>query len=88
MLARHVDGSTDTLESDFEQVCQPTAPQVIQLGAKLVDNKPWKTPLGENQSKKVYFYFSREVYHLQQYTKNIKPTYLNPEDKFLSRFAC
>ena len=34
------------------------------------------------------FIFSREVYHLQQYTENIKPTYLNPEDQFLSRFAC
>ena len=33
------------------------------------------------------FIFS-EVYYLQQYTEYIKPTYLNPEDKFLSRFAC
>ena len=38
MLDRHADGSIDTLESEFEQVCQPTAPQVIQLSAKLVDN--------------------------------------------------
>ena len=38
-MARHEDRSTDTLESDFEQVCQPVAPQVIQLSAKLVDNR-------------------------------------------------
>ena len=39
MLARHADGSTNTLESEFEQVCQPATPQVIQLSAKLVDNR-------------------------------------------------
>ena len=38
-MARHEDGSTDTLESNFEQVFQPAAPQVIQLSAKLVDNR-------------------------------------------------
>ena len=37
-MARHVDGSTDTLESEFEQVYQPAAPQVIQLSTKLVDD--------------------------------------------------
>ena len=34
------------------------------------------------------FIFLGEVYHLQQYTENINPTYLNPKDKFLSRFVC
>ena len=38
-LARHADGSTDTLELDFEQVCQPTAPQVTQLWYKEVGNR-------------------------------------------------
>ena len=36
MLARQVDGSTGTLESDFEQVYQPAAPQVTQLWYKKV----------------------------------------------------
>ena len=39
MLARHADGSTDTLESDFEQVCQPAAPQEAQLWYKKVGNR-------------------------------------------------
>ena len=30
-MARQADGSTDTLESDFEQVCQLAAPQVTQF---------------------------------------------------------
>ena len=38
MLARHADGSIDTLESDFEQVCQPAAPQEAQLWYKKVGN--------------------------------------------------
>ena len=37
-LARHEDGSTDTLKLDIELVCHPAAPQVTQLSAKLVDN--------------------------------------------------
>ena len=37
-MARHEDGSTHTLESDFEQVCQPAAPQVTQLWYKKVGN--------------------------------------------------
>ena len=56
--------------------------------ARIFGQWPWKNPLGENKSQREYFYFLGEVYHLQQYTKNIKPTYLNPQDKFLSRFAC
>ena len=38
-MARHADGSTDTLESDFEQVCQPAARQVTQIWYKKVDNR-------------------------------------------------
>ena len=38
-MARCEDWSTGTLESDFEQVCQPTAPQVTQLWYKKVGNK-------------------------------------------------
>ena len=37
-MARQADGSTDTLESDFERVCQPAAPQVTQLWYKKVGN--------------------------------------------------
>ena len=37
-MARQTDGSTDTVESDFEQVCQPAAPQVTQLWYKKLDN--------------------------------------------------
>ena len=33
-MARHEDGSTDTLESDIEHVCQPAAPQATQLWYK------------------------------------------------------
>ena len=47
-----------------------------------------KPTRGKPVREREYFSFSGEVYHLQQYTENIKPTYLNPEDKFLSRFAC
>ena len=46
-----------------------------------------KTTRGKPVRERVIF-LSREFYHLQQYTENIKPTYLNPEDKFLSRFVC
>ena len=38
-MARHEDGSTNILKSDFEQVCQPVAPQVTQLWYKKLDNK-------------------------------------------------
>ena len=38
ILARQADGSTDTLESGFEQVYQPVAPQVTQLWYKKLDN--------------------------------------------------
>ena len=38
MLARHANGSTDTLEPDFEQVCQLATPQVTQLWYKKLDN--------------------------------------------------
>ena len=37
-MARQADGSTDTLESDIEHVCQPAAPQVTQLWYKKLDN--------------------------------------------------
>ena len=37
-MARQADGSTDTLELDFEQVCQSTTPQVTQLWYKKLDN--------------------------------------------------
>ena len=38
-MARQSDGSTNTLASDFEQVCQPMAPQVTQLWYKKVGNR-------------------------------------------------
>ena len=38
MLARQADGSTGTLESDFKQVCQPSAPQVTQIWYKKAGN--------------------------------------------------
>ena len=47
-----------------------------------------KKPARGKPVRESIFIFSGEVYHLQQYTENIKPTYLNPEDKFWSQFAC
>ena len=38
-MATQVDRSTDTLESEFEQVCQPADPQVTQLWYNKLDNK-------------------------------------------------
>ena len=38
-MARHEEGSTDTLESNIGHVCQPAAPQVTQLWYKKVGNR-------------------------------------------------
>ena len=38
-MSRDEEGSIDTLESDIEHVCQPTAPQVTQLWYKKLDNR-------------------------------------------------
>ena len=45
-------------------------------------------PIKGKPVRESIFIFSGEVYHLQQYTENIKPTYPNSEDKFLSQFVC
>ena len=39
-MAKQANGSTDTLESDFEQVYQLADPQVTQLWYKKVGNRP------------------------------------------------
>ena len=44
ILARQADGSTGTLESDFEQVCQLAAPQVTQLLYKKAGNITHSSP--------------------------------------------
>ena len=57
-MARQADESSDTLELEFEQVCQPVAPQVTQLWYKNVDNSHVEVA---NKTLKTILNFQKEL---------------------------